>query len=416
MFATRLNPTKPPAKHRAILERVGAACREFRAAEQAGPAATHTNQHLISCFAKHGVLGIGIDPKYGGSGTDPLLGAMAAERIGRDGLGACSLFAIHSGLVASLICQRGTVAQKARYLPKAARGECLFGFGQVDSRSGENRSETVRCTRLPDGHLLDGCIETLFNGMETRAILVLVKTPDALAGPHRSAFLVDRDTPGLDVLAPTGKSSAAGVDWRLRFTKCVLPRDAEICGAGVPPAGPVQASRLHHKRPESTDSPANAWDAAFAAIRMARLFMAAGTVGALADCLELTATYIADQPESRATQACSGAIAAHIARCATDLESTRALVYAAAELRAEFDRRPTSEHLRLESSTLIDEASYAARLSAERMEHCAATLSVGDGNLLSILPPRHRADTTAIMRFADATDLEQSIARFYLFL
>lgn len=97
MFSTRLNPTKPPAVHRSILERVGAACRELRTIEDEYSEDVPVNDQTLFIFGKHGVLGFGVPVEQGGVGDDALLLAMAAERIGREGLKLVRWFAEHVG-------------------------------------------------------------------------------------------------------------------------------------------------------------------------------------------------------------------------------------------------------------------------------------------------------------------------------
>ena len=284
MFSTRLNPTKPPAAHRAVLERVGAACRELRPIEEDCFATERPNDQIASIFAKHGVLGIGIGPALGGVGTDPLLAVLAAERIGREGFGPASFFVAHTALTATRITG-----------------------GEAEAK--EN-------------------------------------SPD-----QASKFL----SGGLQMTC---------------------------------------AARLN-----------------------CRLLAAAASIGVIADCLEIMSQRLAAQLSAKQSEEIPGQISQHIAQTATDLEAVRALVYAAAELKAEYDRRPESKHLELETGTLLCEAENSARRAVKQMRSRAEQIDAGGSTLFDHLPARHRCVPWVTVFCEESEEsLEAMISRYYLFL
>mgnify|MGYP001573192135 CR=1 FL=1 len=251
MFSTRLNPTKPPAAHRAILERVGAACRELRPVEDECCATGRMNTQAESIFQKYGVMTLGTPVEHGGIGADALLVVMAAERIGREG---------------------------------------------------------VRLVRWFGEHV----------------------------GSH---------------------------DPLQRF-----------------------------------------------------LCLAAGGIGVIADCLETTASFCAEQIKSVAADEPPSAIEHHVTLTACDLEATRAITYAAAELKSELDRHPHSSHLQLEAGTLISEALHVSLGAMSRMFDRAKSLAIAGTPLVDSLPPRHRLQGGVQLLGGDlAESLTKQIARFYLF-
>jgi alkylation response protein AidB-like acyl-CoA dehydrogenase len=306
MFSTRLNPTKPPAAHRAILERVGAACRELRPIEEACCLEGRPNERTTPILAKHGALKVGIGVEFGGAGTDPLLVAMSAERIGREGSRLVELFASYI-VAAAVVGRHGAAEQKARLLPALARGELSL---ERDSRA---------------------CVELGAIDVEIRAML---------------AGLTQRR--------------------QLKFT-------ADLTG---------------------------------------RLAFGGGSIGILSDCLESSVELIVNQIDVASARA----LRLHIAQTASDLEATRALVYAATELKSEHDRRPDSGHLRLEAGTLVAEASFFAAGAVNRMFGRSARIDIDGKPLLSYLPPRHRrTDRDELIFDKDTRSLVRRIARYYLF-
>src|SRR5947208_3281928 len=85
-----------------------------------------------------GVMGMLVAEEYGGAGMDALAVAVAVEEIARyDGSLALTV-ASHNGLGTSHVRVFGNEAQKQRYLPKLATGECLGAWGLTEPGSGSD--------------------------------------------------------------------------------------------------------------------------------------------------------------------------------------------------------------------------------------------------------------------------------------
>ena len=276
MFSTRLNPTKPSAAHRAILERVGAACRELRPIIAASRGADPSAETLADVFRKHGVSTIGIPKEKGGAGTEPLLITLAAERTGREGFLLARAFA---------------------------------------------------------GHI--------------RAPLDDSTVPQ---GP-----------------SPTAEGLASS------------EREPEV---------------------------------SFSLLMNYRLCIAGSRVGALADCLEVLAESAAAWMTENTGTAASSFVEEQFGSMGANLEAARAIAYAAAELKEELDRNPTSEHLRWEAGTLVNEAAVVAHRAYKMSLSCAAQVMVGKESLVTRIPKRHEYGDWG----NQVLTLEKEIGRYYLLL
>lgn len=355
MFATRLNPTKPSAGHRAVLERVGAACRELRPIEEARCHEHRLDDQIAGVFAKHGVLGVGIAPEHGGLGTEPLLCAMTAERIGREGQTPGNYFASHFAGVATLGAW-GSDEQRSHYLARAARGECVVSVALP----------VVQAARLPTQP-----------GGPPVATTMHPSRAESAAGRARTVIAFSHD--GSD-----GSESAFIVDTE--------PATGSLLGG-------------HGQGP----------DVALTARLCVRLSTAAASVGMIADCLETLCDHVAQRLGGDLAAPVQSRIEQYVARTAVDLEAVRALVYASAERKAEYDRRPTSAHLQHETETLVCEASYLASRAAERLVLHAAEIELGGSPLSTCLPARHQlVPHAAAIGDESPESLEQIIARYYL--
>lgn len=156
---------------------------------------------------------------------------LARETLARrDGL-ADFAFAMQ-GLGSGAITLEGSEAQKARYLPRVVRGEAIAAFALSEPESGSDAA-ALQCAARRDGeqYVLDGEKTWVSNGGIADFYVVFARTGEAPGARGISAFLVDADTPGLevveriDVIAPHPLA-------RLRFAGCRIPTAQRIGGSG----------------------------------------------------------------------------------------------------------------------------------------------------------------------------------------
>ena len=113
------------------------------------------------------------------------------------------------GLGSGAISLMGTPEQKARYLPRVARGEALAAFALSEPEAGSDVA-AMQCsaTATAGGYVLNGRKTWISNGGIADFYVVFARTGEAPGARGISAFIVDADTPGLqieeriDVVAP----------------------------------------------------------------------------------------------------------------------------------------------------------------------------------------------------------------------
>jgi alkylation response protein AidB-like acyl-CoA dehydrogenase len=150
-----------------------------------------------------GLCGLPISEAHGGSGADALTTGLALEALGYGGHDAGLGLSLGAHLViGSLpIDLHGTDEQKQRYLPKLATGEHIGAFGITEPDAGSDTAN-LKATGRRDGDswVLNGTKTFITNGPVCDVFTVVVRTnPDASAGAGMTAFILDRDTPGLSV-------------------------------------------------------------------------------------------------------------------------------------------------------------------------------------------------------------------------
>lgn len=102
---------------------------------------------IVREIADLGIFGICIDPEFGGMGLGKLAMCVVTEELSRAWIAAGSL-GTRSEIAAELIAHAGTQAQKRKWLPKIASGQCLptaiFTEPDTGSDLGSIRTRAVR--------------------------------------------------------------------------------------------------------------------------------------------------------------------------------------------------------------------------------------------------------------------------------
>lgn len=160
--------------------------------EAATPAA------LIDQLRERGYLGSNVAREWGGAGRDMIAYGLLTEEIGRGCSSVRSLLTVHD-MVAHAIQRWGSPAQKQRYLPAMARGEILGALALSEPEAGSDAKSVQTAAVLSgegagDAWVLDGRKKWTTYGQLAGLFLVL-----AQADGKPTAFLVERETPGVDV-------------------------------------------------------------------------------------------------------------------------------------------------------------------------------------------------------------------------
>lgn len=104
------------------------------------------------------------------------------------------------GLGAGPIALFGTSDQKKRYLPPVAEGRSIAAFALSEPDSGSDVAALATTARRDgDGYVLEGTKTWISNAGIADHYVVFARTDEAAGARGISAFVVDADTPGLEV-------------------------------------------------------------------------------------------------------------------------------------------------------------------------------------------------------------------------
>jgi alkylation response protein AidB-like acyl-CoA dehydrogenase len=151
-----------------------------------------------------------IPEAYGGVGADALAGAVVAEEIAR----VCATTQQVSGaneLFAWPLLLAGSEEQKQRWLTPIAAGQALGAFALSEPEAGSDiASMTTRAVATENGWRLRGTKRWITNGGVADCYLLFAVTDPGAGSRSISAFVLEKDDPGLSFGAPERKMGLKG--------------------------------------------------------------------------------------------------------------------------------------------------------------------------------------------------------------
>ncbi len=151
---------------------------------------------------EYGILGLPIPEEYGGLGEDILTTMLAMEGLGYGCRDNGLIFAMNAQMwsVQLPILQFGTEEQKARYLPALCKAERIAAHAMTEPDSGSDAYNLrTRAERVDGGYRLNGSKTFVTNAPFADLFLIFATVDPELGIGGITAFLVERDTPGLHV-------------------------------------------------------------------------------------------------------------------------------------------------------------------------------------------------------------------------
>src|SRR6476659_5299091 len=280
----------------------------------------HLDLGVIEGMADLGLLGIVIPEEYGGAGLDFISEALSCEEIERGEAAFRTLISVHVGLNSLSPLKYGTEEQKQRYLVPQAKGEKLGCFGLTEPGAGSDvAAMRTNARREGDAWGLNGQKNWISYATVADHQLVVAKTDPEAGHKGMSAFIVERDWPGVTTRETENKLGIwAGSTGELFFENVEVPA-ANLVG-----------------------EEGQGFEIAMYSLDQGRFTVAAGAVGVIRACLEKSVEY------ARERQTFGKAIGEYqfvqdmIAEMVLGYETSKLLVMQAAWLKNE-GRRNTRE-------------------------------------------------------------------------
>lgn len=202
------------------------------AQEVIAPRARETDRHekfpaeVYKQMAELGLLGINVPAEYGGAEAGVVSYALAMFEVAA----ACASTSVGFGvtnMVAELICQFGTEAQKKQFVTRITSGEAIAGaFALSEPHAGSDPGAGRTTAVLKDGKwVLNGTKQWITSGAYSGVIVVWARTSND-GNKGLSCFIVEGGAPGLIVGRAEDKMGLRGSNTvQLTFENCELPED-----------------------------------------------------------------------------------------------------------------------------------------------------------------------------------------------
>ena len=181
-------------------------------------------------MAHMGLLGIPFPERYGGSEMDTLAYAQTVEELSRYCGATGAILAAHTSLCCAPIYRFGTEEQRMRYLTKLCAGEWLGAFALTETDAGcDIFGQQTKAEDAGDHWVLNGIKTFITNGGAADVFFVLAVTGQSGSAKWISAFIVERDFPGLVIgrsEETTGiRASSVCRSHQIFLRDCIVPKE-----------------------------------------------------------------------------------------------------------------------------------------------------------------------------------------------
>ena len=209
-----------------VQQEILAAVREFVDAEII-PVANeleHADEYptkIVEQMQEMGIFGLMIPEEYGGLGESLLTYALVVEEIARGWMSVSGIINTHF-IVAYMILQHGTQAQREHFLPRMATGEIRGAFSMSEPGCGSDVAAIKsRAVKQSDGTFVaTGQKMWLTNGGSSTVVAVLVRTDEGEESVYKNmtTLLIEKPAgfgevlPGLTIPGKIEKMGYKGVD------------------------------------------------------------------------------------------------------------------------------------------------------------------------------------------------------------
>ena len=266
-------------------------------------------QELWQRLGELGLLGVTIDPTFGGAGMGYLEHTVAMEEISRASGSVGLSYGAHSNLCVNQIFRNGTEAQKAQFLPDLVSGVKIGALAMSEHNAGSDvTSMQLRAEKTGDHYILNGSKMWITNGPDADILVVYAKTDPSADAHGITAFIVEKGLDGfstgpkLDKLGMRGSNTC-----ELIFQDCMVSQDRVL---GMENKGvSVLMSGLDYER----------------------VVLSGGPLGLMQACLDIVLPYVHDRQQFGQAIGTFQLIQAKLADMYTTLNACRAYVYAVAQ-------------------------------------------------------------------------------------
>ncbi|MEK3798712.1 acyl-CoA dehydrogenase [Peribacillus sp. FSL H8-0477] len=270
-------------------------------------------RQLLKKMGELGLMGIPVPEKYGGAEMDFISYIIAIHEISVVSPTLGVILSVHTSVGTSPIVYFGNESQKRKYVPKLASGEYLGAFCLTEPSAGSDAgSLKSKAVRDGDFYKINGSKIFITNGGEADVYIVFVSTNPDEGSRGISAFIVEKNTPGLIIGKDEHKMGLSGSRTvQLTFENMMVPKENLLGEEG------------------------EGFKIALANLDVGRIGIAAQALGIAEGAFNHAVSYAKERVQFGKPIAAQQGIGFKLADMGTAVEASRLLVYQAAALRAQ---------------------------------------------------------------------------------
>jgi alkylation response protein AidB-like acyl-CoA dehydrogenase len=183
----------------------------------------------IKKLGELGMMGMMVDPKWGGSGMDTISYVLAMEEISKIDASASVIMSVNNSLVCWGIEKYGNDDQKERFLRPLASGQIHGGFCLSEPEAGSDAtSQKTTAIDMGDHYLLNGTKNWITNGKTGSTFLVMAQTDIEKGHKGINCLIVTSDMEGFTVGSKEDKLGIRGSD-----THSIMFQDVKVPKANL---------------------------------------------------------------------------------------------------------------------------------------------------------------------------------------
>lgn len=269
-------------------------------------------REILKKMGELGLMGTTAPESLGGSEMDFTSYIIAINELSKVSAVIGVILSVHTSVGTNPILYFGNEAQKQKYVPKLASGEYLGAFCLTEPNAGSDAGALkTRAVKDGDNYVINGSKVFITNGGEAEVYIVFASTDLEKGSRGISAFIVEKDTPGLIIGKDEHKMGLHGSRTvQLTFENMVVPA-ANLLGVE-----------------------GEGFKIAMANLDVGRIGIAAQALGTAQAALEAATNYAKERIQFGKPIIANQGVGFKLADMATAVEAARLLVYRAADLRS----------------------------------------------------------------------------------
>lgn len=269
-------------------------------------------REILKKMGELGLMGMTTPESLGGAGMDFTSYIIAINEISKISATVGVILSVHTSVGTNPILYFGTEEQKQKYVPKLASGEYLGAFCLTEPEAGSDAGALkTRAVKKDDHYVLNGSKVFITNGGEADVYIVFASTSPEKGSKGISAFIVEKNTPGLVIGKNEHKMGLHGSKTvQLTFENMKVPAENLL---GTEDAG---------------------FKIALANLNAGRIGIAAQALGIAEAALNAATKYAKERVQFGKPIVANQGVGFKLADMATSVEAARLLVYRAADMQS----------------------------------------------------------------------------------